>query len=113
MTLIRENDTVPFSPSLTVLQQEVGSKQLNVVSLCSGREGWYLAVAYFWKKLPALDKMYVRTEEVLLTDKEQRNILHEISKQKANWIGQILCRNCLQQQVIEGKIKGEIEVTGS
>jgi hypothetical protein len=23
-----------------------------------------------------------------------------------------LCRNCLLQQVIEGKIKGEIEVTG-
>jgi hypothetical protein len=29
----------------------------------------------------------------------------------ANWIGQILCRNCLQRQVIEGKIKGGIEVT--
>jgi len=44
--------------------------------------------------------------------KEQRNILHEISKLKANWIGHILHRNCLLQQVIEGKIKGEIEVTG-
>jgi hypothetical protein len=44
--------------------------------------------------------------------KEQRNILHEISKRKANWIGRILRRNCLLQQVIEGKIKGEIEVTG-
>jgi hypothetical protein len=29
-----------------------------------------------------------------------------------NWIGHILCRNCLQQWVIEGKIKGGIEVTG-
>jgi hypothetical protein len=38
--------------------------------------------------------------------KEQRNILHEISKRKANWIGHILLRNCLLQQVIEGKIKG-------
>jgi hypothetical protein len=45
---------------------------------------------------------------------EQRNILHEISKLKANWIGQILRRNCLLQRVIEGKIKGRggIEVTG-
>jgi hypothetical protein len=34
-------------------------------------------------------------EEVLLRVKEQRNILHEISKRKANWIGHILCRNCL------------------
>ena len=44
--------------------------------------------------------------------KEQRNILQKISKRKANWIGHILCRNCHLQQVIEGKIKGGIEVTG-
>jgi len=44
--------------------------------------------------------------EVLLRVKEQRNILHEISKWKANWIGHILRRNCLLQEVIEGKIKG-------
>jgi hypothetical protein len=50
--------------------------------------------------------------EVLLRVKEQRNIVHEISKQKANWIGHILCRNCLLQQVIKGKRKGGIEVTG-
>jgi hypothetical protein len=45
----------------------------------------------------------VRNEEVLLRVKEQRNILHEISKRKANWISHILCRNCLPQQVNEGK----------
>ena len=39
---------------------------------------------------------------------EQGNILHEIKKRKANWIGHILRRNCLLQ-VIEGKIKGQIE----
>jgi hypothetical protein len=55
---------------------------------------------------------HVRNKEVLLRVKEQRNILHEISKWKANWIGQLLCRNCLLHQVIEGKIKGGIEVTG-
>ena len=49
---------------------------------------------------------------MLLRVKEQRNILHEIRKRKANWIGHILRRNCLLQQVIEGKIKGGIEVTG-
>ena len=54
----------------------------------------------------------MRNEEVLLTVNEQRNILHEISKRKANWIGHILCRNCLLHRVIEGKIKGGIEVTG-
>ena len=55
---------------------------------------------------------HVRNEEVLLTVKEQRNILHEISKRKANWIGHILRRNCLLQRVIEGKIQGGTEVTG-
>jgi hypothetical protein len=50
-------------------------------------------------------------KEVLLRVKEQRNILHEIIKWKVKWIGHILRRNCLLQQVIEGKIKGRIEVT--
>jgi hypothetical protein len=49
---------------------------------------------------------HVRNGEVLLRAKEQRNILHETSKRKANWIGRILRRNCLLQRVIEGKIKG-------
>jgi hypothetical protein len=55
---------------------------------------------------------YVTSDEVLLGVKEQRNILHEIRKRKANWIGHILRRNCLLQRVIEGKIKRGIEVTG-
>ena len=55
---------------------------------------------------------HVRNEEVLLTVKEQRNILHEISKRKANWIGHILSRNCLLQRVIKGKIEEGIELTG-
>jgi hypothetical protein len=49
---------------------------------------------------------------VLLRVKEQRNIVHEISKWKANWIAHVLSRNCLLQQVVEGKIKGGVEVTG-
>jgi len=55
---------------------------------------------------------HVRNEEVLRRVKEQRNILHEIRKQKANWIGHILRRNCLLQRVIERKIQGGMEVIG-
>jgi hypothetical protein len=52
---------------------------------------------------------HVRNEEVLLRVKEQRNILHEISKRKANWIGHVLRRNCLLLvHVIEVNIKGGI-----
>jgi hypothetical protein len=56
---------------------------------------------------------HVRNEDVLFRVKEQRNILHEIRKRKAKWIGHILRRNCLLQRVIEGKIQGGLEVTGS
>jgi len=47
---------------------------------------------------------------VLLRVNEQRNILHEIRKRKANWIGHIFRRNCLLIQVIEGKVTEEMEV---
>jgi len=53
---------------------------------------------------------HVRKEEVFLRVTEQRNILHEIRKRKANWIGHILRRICLLKQVIQVKIKGEMEV---
>jgi len=49
---------------------------------------------------------HVRNEDVLLRVKDQWNILHEIRKRKANWIGHILRGNCLLQRVIEGKIQG-------
>jgi hypothetical protein len=54
----------------------------------------------------------VRNEEVLHRVKEKRNILHTTKRRKANWIGQILLRNCLLKHVIEGKIEGRTEVTG-
>jgi len=45
-------------------------------------------------------------------ESRSRGTFYEISKWKANWIGHILRRNCLLKQVIEGKRKGRIEVTG-
>ena len=54
---------------------------------------------------------HVRNEGVLLKVNGQRNILHEVRKRKANWIGHILRRNCLLKQAIEGKIKGEMEMS--
>jgi len=64
-----------------------------------------------WRRMEKISWTdHVRNEEVLLRVNEQRNILHEIRKWKANWIGDILFRNWLLKQVIEGKIKGEMEV---
>jgi hypothetical protein len=65
-----------------------------------------------WRRMEKISWTdHARNEEVLLRVKEQRNILHEIHKRKANWIVHILRRNCLLQRVIEGKIQGGIEVT--
>ena len=87
-----------------------------------GAETWTLRAAYqeylksfdlrCWRRMEKISWTdHVRNEEVLLRVNEQRNILHEIRKRKANLIGQILGRNCLLNQVIEGKTKGEMEVT--
>ena len=86
-----------------------------------GAETWTLRAAdqkylesfemWCWKRMEKISWTdHVRNVEVLLRVNEQRNILHEIRKWKANWIGHILRRNCLLKQVIEGKIKGEMEV---
>ena len=87
-----------------------------------GAETWTLRAAdqkylessemWCWRRMEKISWIdHVRNEEVLLRVNEQRNILREIRKRKANWIGHILRRNCLLKQVIEGKIKGEMDVT--
>jgi len=65
-----------------------------------------------WRRMEKISWTDHVRNEVVIRFKEQRNILHDISKWKANCIGHILRRNCLLQRVIEGKIKGGIEVTG-
>jgi hypothetical protein len=54
----------------------------------------------------------VRSEEVLQKAKEERNNLHTVNGWKANWIGHILCRNCVLKHSIGGKIEGKIYVMG-
>jgi len=49
-----------------------------------------------WRRMEKISLTdHVRNVEVLLRVKEQRNILHEISNRKANWIGHILRRKKL------------------
>jgi hypothetical protein len=43
---------------------------------------------------------HVRKEEVLLKVKEQRNILHEISKRKAKWIGHICVETAFNNRLL-------------
>jgi len=55
---------------------------------------------------------FLRNEELLRRIKEERNISHTMKRSKVNWIGHIWRTICLLQHVIEGKIKGRIEMTG-
>jgi hypothetical protein len=51
---------------------------------------------WWWRRMEKISWTdHVRNEEALLRVKKQGDILHEISTQKANWIGHILHSNCL------------------
>jgi len=107
------------TPFTSTLDLEL-TKKLVKCYICSialyGAETWTLRAVdqkhlegfemWCWRRMEKISRTdHVRNEEVLLRVKEQRNILHEIRKRKANWFGHILRRNCLLQRVIEGKIK--------
>jgi hypothetical protein len=53
-------------------------------------------------QLGKMKKCYMELHGV----KWERSILRAIKRGKADWIGQILHKNCLLKQVIEGKIEG-------
>jgi hypothetical protein len=40
--------------------------------------------------------------EVVRRIKEEMNVLHNVKRRKANGIGHILCRKCLQKYIIDG-----------
>ena len=54
----------------------------------------------------------MRNEEVLHRVKGKRKILRTVRRRKANWIGQILRRNCFLKHFIVGNIEGRIEGRG-
>jgi hypothetical protein len=92
-------------------------KLVKCYVLCEDAETWTLQAVdqkhlvsfemWCWRRMEKISWTdHGRNEKALLRVKKQRNILHEIGKRKANWIGHILRRNCLLQRVTEGKIKG-------
>jgi hypothetical protein len=53
----------------------------------------------------------VRNEEVLHRLKMDGNVVCAMERRQANWIGQILRRDCLLEHITEGEIGGGIEET--
>jgi hypothetical protein len=55
-----------------------------------------------WRRMEKISWTdHVRNEEVLLRVKEQRNILYDISKLKANWIGHILVETAFYDRLLK------------
>ena len=67
---------------------------------------------WWWRRMEKISWTdRVKNEEVLHRVKEERNVIYTIKRRKADWIGDILCRKCLLQYIIEGKIKENKKVT--
>jgi hypothetical protein len=66
-----------------------------------------------WRRMVKISWTDLARNNVLHKVKDERNILQTIKRRKVNWIGHTLRRNCLLEHVIEGKLQGRIEVTGT
>jgi hypothetical protein len=82
--------------------------QLLAYILLETHKIYLLKTSKIWRILYVVNTYFNKSKNNIVIN----NILYAISKRKANWIAHILRRNCLLKQVIEGKIKGGIEVTG-
>jgi hypothetical protein len=64
-----------------------------------------------WRRMENISRTdRERNEEVINGMKEERNILQTMKRRKGDCNGHILCRNCLINHVIEGKIDGRLRV---
>jgi hypothetical protein len=88
------------------------------IALC-GAESWTVQKVYqtylknfeiwCWRRMEEISWTdRVRNEEILHRAKKERNILRTIKRNNSNWIGHMLCRNCLLKHVIEGNIEERI-----
>jgi len=61
-----------------------------------------------WRRTEKIRRTDCVRNEILQRVKKERNNLHIVKRSKANWTGNILCRNCLLliKHVIEGRREG-------
>ena len=60
-----------------------------------------------WRRIERIRWIDRMKKEVLHGVKEERNVLNTVKRRKAEWVGHVLCRNCLLKHVVEGKIEGK------
>jgi len=54
----------------------------------------------------------LKNDNVLHRLKREMNVLQTAKRRKANLIGHVLCRNCLSEHFIAGKVEGKVEAKG-
>ena len=60
-----------------------------------------------WRRMEKISYMdRITNEEVLRRVQENRSLISNVLKRKANWIGHILRRNGLLHDILEGKMEG-------
>jgi hypothetical protein len=52
-----------------------------------------------WRRKDISWTDHMRNNDILHRNKAERNFLHTIKRRKANWIGHVLCRNCLLKHI--------------
>jgi hypothetical protein len=57
-----------------------------------------------WRRMEKISLTDHVKNEVLHRVKDERNILSTIHRRKVNWVGHILCRDCLLKHDFEGKM---------
>jgi hypothetical protein len=68
---------------------------------------WSTAYYWSWRTMETTSWTdHFRDEEVLQRIKDKRNILHTVSRRKANWNGHILGSNSFLRYITERKTEG-------
>jgi len=52
-----------------------------------------------WRRKDISWNDHVRNNDILHRVKAERNFLRTIKRRKANWIGHVMCRNCLLKHI--------------
>ena len=106
---LQKQHSTPFTTKLKFnLRKEQVMWSIWCIALCDG-ETLRSFEKWCWRRMDISWNDHVRNEKVWHRDKEG-NIPQKIREWKANWMGHILCKNCILKHVNEGKIEGMIEV---
>src|SRR6218665_1393317 len=88
--------------SFTLYESETWTMRKEDVKRIEAFEMW------IWRRMERISWTEHRTnEQVLKKVEEKRSLIDIIRTRQKNWIGHILRGNCLQREIIEGRMEGK------